>query len=416
MGYTVQRGDNLSRIARSLGVSLGALMAANPQLANPNLIRPGQEINEPSVPRLSAAENAAQMARLMAAPSVQATQSAAEALFAARGYYPTALEASELAAKSAAAPTTPTPTTPKPAAALPLLANTFESGGLTPGGAARALTNPFSGRTALLAAGPPAAVGGAARTVTSPFTGRTSILAAGAPATRGPIGRPTVGAALRRTFTHPAAATGPPAGLAGHLLAQIGAVKPFPVHPAVGPGAMVPLQERPSPPGAAPPAVTGLFPEGTRFTYAPGGARSAQLPDGRIVDLTSPETYGAQAGMALRNAATTGNMMMRPGLLDESWLVAMTPEFRAMMAGRATTSNADFLEAIGYQRIGNTDRWIRLDPTRAPSTTFLSGLGGRGGGRGAGGGGGGGGFERGTGLFGRSDPATSPYLWRIRIT
>jgi LysM repeat protein len=46
-GYTVSRGDTLSGIARRLGVSQEAMEAANPQLANPNRIFPGQQLNVP---------------------------------------------------------------------------------------------------------------------------------------------------------------------------------------------------------------------------------------------------------------------------------------------------------------------------------------------------------------------------------
>jgi LysM repeat protein len=42
--YTVQSGDWLSAIARRHGVSLTTLLAANPQIENPNLIFPGQQI------------------------------------------------------------------------------------------------------------------------------------------------------------------------------------------------------------------------------------------------------------------------------------------------------------------------------------------------------------------------------------
>lgn len=42
--YVVQSGDTLSAIAASFGVSLDNLIAANPQIADPNLIYPGQMI------------------------------------------------------------------------------------------------------------------------------------------------------------------------------------------------------------------------------------------------------------------------------------------------------------------------------------------------------------------------------------
>jgi LysM repeat protein len=46
-GYTVKSGDNLTKIAKEHGVSLRDLVAANPQIRNPNLIHPGQQVNIP---------------------------------------------------------------------------------------------------------------------------------------------------------------------------------------------------------------------------------------------------------------------------------------------------------------------------------------------------------------------------------
>jgi LysM repeat protein len=45
--HTVQPGDTLSGIAAQSGVSLINLEAANPQIANPNLIYAGQQVNVP---------------------------------------------------------------------------------------------------------------------------------------------------------------------------------------------------------------------------------------------------------------------------------------------------------------------------------------------------------------------------------
>ena len=45
--YTIQRGDTLSAIAKQHGVSLSALLAANPQVRNPDLIYPGEHLDIP---------------------------------------------------------------------------------------------------------------------------------------------------------------------------------------------------------------------------------------------------------------------------------------------------------------------------------------------------------------------------------
>lgn len=46
--YSVVRGDCLWKIAQAHGVSLSALIAANPQIKNPDLIYPGDQINIPA--------------------------------------------------------------------------------------------------------------------------------------------------------------------------------------------------------------------------------------------------------------------------------------------------------------------------------------------------------------------------------
>ena len=45
--YTVRKGDTLWGIAKRFGVSLTALIAANPQITNPNLIYPGDRVYIP---------------------------------------------------------------------------------------------------------------------------------------------------------------------------------------------------------------------------------------------------------------------------------------------------------------------------------------------------------------------------------
>ena len=48
--YSVQRGDTLSKIARRFGVSYSDLLAANPQIWDPNRIYAGQVIYLPATP------------------------------------------------------------------------------------------------------------------------------------------------------------------------------------------------------------------------------------------------------------------------------------------------------------------------------------------------------------------------------
>ena len=58
--YTVKQGETLSGIAASQGVSLNALIAANPQISNPNLIRPNEHL---TIPNWSAAANGTYMVK-----------------------------------------------------------------------------------------------------------------------------------------------------------------------------------------------------------------------------------------------------------------------------------------------------------------------------------------------------------------
>ncbi|MGE5553761.1 MAG: LysM peptidoglycan-binding domain-containing protein [Betaproteobacteria bacterium] len=50
MEYVVQPGDTLSAIARRFGVSLAVLLAVNPEIADPDLIFPGQVVRIPLMP------------------------------------------------------------------------------------------------------------------------------------------------------------------------------------------------------------------------------------------------------------------------------------------------------------------------------------------------------------------------------
>lgn len=56
--YTVRSGDTLGEIAQKLGVVLRDLIAANPQIGNPNLIRTGQQIHVPGAQQQAATPDA----------------------------------------------------------------------------------------------------------------------------------------------------------------------------------------------------------------------------------------------------------------------------------------------------------------------------------------------------------------------
>ena len=45
--HTVRRGDTLWAVAKQYGVELTALIRANPQIKNPNLIYPGEAVKVP---------------------------------------------------------------------------------------------------------------------------------------------------------------------------------------------------------------------------------------------------------------------------------------------------------------------------------------------------------------------------------
>jgi len=47
MNYTVKPGDTLFFIARRHGTTVNRILELNPQITNPNLIRPGQIIRLP---------------------------------------------------------------------------------------------------------------------------------------------------------------------------------------------------------------------------------------------------------------------------------------------------------------------------------------------------------------------------------
>lgn len=55
--YTVQPGDYMAKIAKRCGISLDFLLLLNPQLENPRLIYPGQEINIPESKDMTSKSN-----------------------------------------------------------------------------------------------------------------------------------------------------------------------------------------------------------------------------------------------------------------------------------------------------------------------------------------------------------------------
>jgi GH24 family phage-related lysozyme (muramidase)/peptidoglycan hydrolase-like protein with peptidoglycan-binding domain len=73
--HTVERGDTLSEIAADNSVSVADLMAANPQIKNPDLIYPDDVLNIPE-PSERAQNNDAAPVRSSAAPATTATASA----------------------------------------------------------------------------------------------------------------------------------------------------------------------------------------------------------------------------------------------------------------------------------------------------------------------------------------------------
>jgi LysM repeat protein len=79
VAYLVQPGDTLSGIAASHGVSLAAVEAANPHLADPNLIYAGQTVDLPegssAKPASSATQGSAAAASASKSTSAQSYQS-----------------------------------------------------------------------------------------------------------------------------------------------------------------------------------------------------------------------------------------------------------------------------------------------------------------------------------------------------
>jgi GH24 family phage-related lysozyme (muramidase)/LysM repeat protein len=80
--HTVERGDTLTAIAKANGVPLKDLLAANPQIRNPDLIYPGDEVN---IPTSSADESQSNSAQAAPTASAESTNAAAPQSAAATG-------------------------------------------------------------------------------------------------------------------------------------------------------------------------------------------------------------------------------------------------------------------------------------------------------------------------------------------
>ena len=61
----VKSGDTMSALAAKAGVSLAAMKAANPQISNPSLIKPGQVLNVPAPAKNTTAANVSAQAQAM---------------------------------------------------------------------------------------------------------------------------------------------------------------------------------------------------------------------------------------------------------------------------------------------------------------------------------------------------------------
>ncbi len=59
--HVVREGDSLSAIAEEVGTTLAEILSLNPQIANPDLIHPGQEVNIPE-PAAAVVESAVEVA------------------------------------------------------------------------------------------------------------------------------------------------------------------------------------------------------------------------------------------------------------------------------------------------------------------------------------------------------------------
>ena len=99
---------------------------------------------------------------------------------------------------------------------------------------------------------------------------------------------------------------------------------------------------------------------------------AAQLPDGRIVDLTRVETYGQLVAESLDRWIRTGNPDMRPTNIREEWALSFSHLWEDDFE-----NVSDFLVAMGYRQIPGTNNWIRENPLNISSPVSSGGGAGR---------------------------------------
>jgi len=117
--------------------------------------------------------------------------------------------------------------------------------------------------------------------------------------------------------------------------------------------------------------IDPLFPPGTVVSRA-GGTIAAQLPDGRIVDLTRVETYGQLVAESLDRWLQTGNPDMRPTNIREEWALSFSHLWEDDFE-----NVTDFLTAMGFRLIpGTNGNWIRENPFNISSPASSGGGGG----------------------------------------
>ena len=379
MATTVISG-NLSQTARELGVSLSALLAANPQLSNPNIIRSGTLLNVPGQDNLSAQESAAQLARVFSNPlvgggsagSVTGVPGTSFVGTAAQGFtQPTAAgTAPPLPASSAyedrydrmndtSAWTLPAVITPPGTAPnvsglfapppLPVQVETAEQRRIRIAREHREGTSPAI--TGLGRSGPTRRAVGTGVTQGAP--GLTWIQQAAAAAGSGLTSQPWIGTVPRVD-------------------------QPFIER------ALTSEEQR---------AAATIAAAGGPVT----GGRGSQGSRGRLDTITP----AWQMARELLVAANTADLSARPSYLLTSWGMEIRNLWERLVPGATTLT--EFMNGMMYEQLPGSDKWVRMDPGT------LSG--GGGGGFSSGGGGGGGGFS-----FGRSEGDGALYNWHIRIT